>query len=329
MTADRAAAFLADILRQPAMLAALLDAYGEPGGPLATLPRWAPDRGRRVALVGLGSSRYAALDAAAALRARGIAAWAEFAAPDAMVPPATDLVVVAISASGRTAEVVDVVERHRGRSFVIGVTNRPDEPVGRGADVVLPLMAGDERAGISCLTYLATRAVLSLLSECLTGGVPGVAPLRPAIEGLESLANGRSSWLEPAADLLDRAPAIGVVAPVGRLGTAEQAALMFREAPRLPAVAHETGDWSHTAIYTALPGHRVVLLAGSPADPAVVRTVRDRGGRVIAIGDAADADGVVSLMQGHPSSDVVASLAVDLLAATLWARTDASESAPD
>ena len=46
------------------------------------------------------------------------------------------------------------------------------------------------------------------------------------------------------------------------LGLAEQAALMLREAPRLPAVAHETGDWLHTAVYLAFPGHRALMFSG-------------------------------------------------------------------
>ena len=327
MTGDRATAFLEDILDQPAALARLLDAYEAPGGPLDALPRWT-EHAPRVAFVGLGSSRYAALDAAAALRGLGIAAWTDHAALAGSAPPSPGLVLVAVSASGRTAEVVEAVERHRGRSFVVGVTNRPDEPVGRDADVVLPLLAGDERAGISCLTYGATRAVLGLLGDRLVGRPPGIRALRSLIDDLEALAAGRASWLEPAVDLLDRAPAIGVVGPAERLGVAEQAALMLREAPRLPAVASETGEWFHTAIYTALPGYRAVLLAASTPDERLVRTVHDRGGAVLAIGRVADADLVIDLddLDGRSGAVIgaIESMAVGILAATSWARTIAN-----
>ena len=37
---------------------------------------------------------------------------------------------------------------------------------------------------------------------------------------------------------------------------------MLREAPRLPAHAYETGDWLHTGVYLALPGHRVAAVPG-------------------------------------------------------------------
>ena len=55
-------------------------------------------------------------------------------------------------------------------------------------------------------------------------------------------------------------------------------ALMLREGPRLRAAAHETADWLHTGIYTALPGYRALLLSGSPADPEIERVVARRGG---------------------------------------------------
>ncbi len=98
MSADRADALLDDILAGPSALAELLDAYGDPRGPLAGIGA-APGR---VAFVGLGSSRYAALTAAAELRSRGVAAWSEYASSGAPTAPSGDLVVVAVSASGTT-----------------------------------------------------------------------------------------------------------------------------------------------------------------------------------------------------------------------------------
>ena len=116
-----------------------------------------------MAFVGLGSSLFASMDAASALRAGGIPAWAEFASADG-APPADDLVLVAVSASGRTPETVEVARRHHGTSLVIGVTNVPGSPLADASDVVLPLLAGVEAAGISTLTYRATVVVLALLA---------------------------------------------------------------------------------------------------------------------------------------------------------------------
>ena len=100
-------ALSADIERGPAALADLLG--GVLTSPMGRWTRWIDSYavlGRRVAFVGLGSSLFASMDAAFALRAAGVAAWAEFASADG-APPAKDLVLVAVSASGKTREVVD------------------------------------------------------------------------------------------------------------------------------------------------------------------------------------------------------------------------------
>jgi glutamine---fructose-6-phosphate transaminase (isomerizing) len=206
VTTDRAAALLEDVLGEPAMLAGLLDAYGGKAGPLGELP--VLDGPVRVVFAGLGSSRYAALDAAVALQAAGLPAWVEFASADAATPPSRDVVLVAISASGRTPETVAAAERHRGVSLVVAVTNQPATPLAAAGDVVLPLHAGVEASGVSSRTFLATTVVLALLGDRLLGRTPDIAAVRPAVEGLDSVLVGRRAWLATAAELFDGAEAL-------------------------------------------------------------------------------------------------------------------------
>jgi fructoselysine-6-P-deglycase FrlB-like protein len=300
VTTDRVAQFDADIAAGPDALARLLDG-------------WCPvDLGgrRRIAFAGLGSSRYAALVAAARIRAGGGAAWVEHASATAPTPPARELAFVAISASGRTREVVEAADRHRGTSLVVAVTNDPSADLAAHADVVVPLLAGDEASGIACRTFRATVAALAMLS-----GLLQPVDLRPAVEDLARRIDGRQRWLPAMADALDGAPSVDVVAEASLLGLAEQAALMLREAPRLPAVAYETGEWLHTGVYRALPGHRVVLFEGSPADAEVVATVERRGGEVGRFADTG---------KGPMHRALVGSVIGELAAAELWRRADAS-----
>jgi glucosamine--fructose-6-phosphate aminotransferase (isomerizing) len=296
---DRVAALRADLERGPAALADVMDAYLGASSPLDALEP-ASLRGRRVAFVGLGSSLFASMDAAVALRGAGVASWAEYASGDG-APPSSDLVLVAVSASGRTLEVVSVAELHRGSSLVIGVTNVPDSPLAQASDVVLPLIAGEEGAGISTLTYRATVVVLGVLVARFGSASDAARVPAPTLGDLAD--DAVSAW----ADLLDGAPSIDVIGPAARLGAVSQAALMLREAPRLPAHAFETADWLHTAVYLALPGHRAILFPGSPADAEVIDTIRRRGGEVVTL-----------------DPDVfVASATVDRLALELWRRVSA------
>jgi fructoselysine-6-P-deglycase FrlB-like protein len=337
MTADRVELMVADIEASPDALAALLDAYEAEDGPLAGLAETAGLTARpvgRVAFTGLGSSRYASLATAADLRSRGIPAWFEYPSTTSGSAPADDLLFVAVSASGGTAEVVEAARRHRGVSRVVGVTNVPGSALAEAADIVLPLYAGEERSGIATRTYRATLAVLGLLGGRLVEGGgdvvggPSVADLRPCVERLLDVIAGRDTWLLAAAARFDGAPAIDVVADAADLGMAEQAALMLREGPRLPATAHETADWLHTAIYLALPGHRVLMFGGSDADATVIPTIAGRGGETVVVG--APVEGAVQVIPvpeigGVHGRAIVASVVAELLAAELWRRTRASD----
>jgi glucosamine--fructose-6-phosphate aminotransferase (isomerizing) len=308
MNADRVAQFEADIAAGPAALERLLDGWR------------APDLGGRARYVftGLGSSRFAALVVAAALQARGTAAWVEHASSGAPAAPAHDEVLVAISASGRTREVIGAAEAHRGRSLVVAVTNTADSPLAHVADVVVPLEAGEEASGIACRTFRATVVALAMLT-----GVAGRDDLRLAVDAVEAHIDARETWLPPLADALDGAPAIDVLADASLLGLAEQAALLLREAPRLPAHAWDTGDWLHTGVYLALPRHRALLYPGAAADDEVIATIRRRGGEVAIVPQAA-----AHLQAGLVARTVVDSTVGELLAAALWRRTHASDKEP-
>ena len=201
--------------------------------------------------------------------------------------------------------------RHRGRSLVVAVTNDAGSPLAAGADIVVPLLAGIETAGIASRTFRATIAALAILT-----GTPA-GDLRPAVEGLARRISTLEASVSGLADGLDGAPSIDVLAEASMIGLAEQAALMLREAPRLPATAYETGEWLHTGVYLALPGHRALLYPGSAADAEVVATVERRGGVAVP----------VDLPGGPPTSPIVRALidsvVAELVAVELWGRVAA------
>ena len=305
MTADRADLFVDDILGSAPALARLIDA--SPASDRSPLRGF---RRPRIAFTGLGSSRYAALVVAGQLRASGATAWVEYPSTTAGSAPANDLVLVAVSASGRTREVLDAADVHHGRSLVVAVTNDADSPLAARADIVIPLMAGRETAGIASRTFRATVAALAML----TGTPPD--RLRPAIAEVAIRIESAHDWLPPMVELLDGAPAIDVLADASLTGLAEQGALMLREAPRLPATASETSDWLHTGVYLALPGQRTVLYPGSAADAEVIATVDRRGGRTSRI-EPAHGDTLVRA--------IVESVVAELAAAELWRRASATD----
>jgi glutamine---fructose-6-phosphate transaminase (isomerizing) len=315
--------FLRDVLAAPKRLASLLDAYEKRDSSLSALTAQMPSP-RRVAFVGMGSSRFAAVPAAALLRSRGVDAAAEYASTAHRTPPSPETLVVGISASGTTAETIEALSAHRGTSTTVAVTNAPDSDLANAADVVLPLLAGPEEGGVACLTYQATVAVLLLLAGRLADGAPGVADLRRAVQGGAHLRAERGAWLDAVVDLVDRARTVATISPAERLSSALQSALILREGPRVAADAAETGDWLHVDVYLSKrPGYAAFLFAGSRFDAGVLEWSATRKFPVVAVGPPLPRATIEIAYPGADSPFVpilVETGVAELVAAELWKR---------
>ncbi|MEV1240793.1 SIS domain-containing protein [Nonomuraea sp. NPDC049750] len=274
--------YLADLEAKPAALATLADALAA-GGLYEGLPTGV----RRVLFLGMGSSRYAAGVAALRLRAAGIDAYADYASAAASYPAGPETLVVPISATGTSRETLDAVARYAGGpSFMAALTNHPDSALAKAADLVVPMHAGEERGGVSCRTFQHTLALLLALEAHLTGDGRDLADLvRRSAEASADLLDRREEWLPLTLELLDGPDGVYTIAPVERLSSAEQSALMFREGPRRPADACETGDWAHVDVYlTKTLDYRALLFRGSGYEDQAMDWVRQRGSTVVTVG---------------------------------------------
>jgi fructoselysine-6-P-deglycase FrlB-like protein len=314
--------FLEDVLAEPATLAHVLETYDRPGSPLDALAARI-DAARLVVFVGMGSSRFAALTAAAALRARGVAAVAEYASTDAPTAAGHDVLAIGISASGNSEETVEALARHHGISTTVAITNHATGgKLGEVADEVLLLHAGEERGGVACKTFQATLAVLLRAT-----GVPTSA-LAPAVDAQAALLDACGSWLDELLALIADTPAIYTIAPAARISSSLQSALMFREGPRIAADSAETGDWLHVDVYLSkYPNYRALLFGGSRYDAGVMTWARERSSSIVAVGRPIDGTVLHIPFAGadDPLTCALVEVSVaELTAATWWARrTDA------
>ncbi len=313
------AAFLADLERKPETLAHLADVLVE-ARPFAH----ALDDIDEIVFVGMGSSAYAAGVAAARLRHRGLRATSELASSDLLPPPHERQLVVAVSASGSSAETLAATEAYRGRSRVLALTEHEGSPIAQLADVVVPLLAGDEDGGVACRTYQHTlAALLALEAESLGRSGDLTSVLQHAVEATSDLWEHRADWVPQVAGLLDGPDGVYVVAPARRFGSAQQSALMLREGPRRASTACETGDWNHVDVYlTKTLDYRLLLLPGSRSDTELLRWTAERGSTVVVIGADVEAASL-SLRYRHDAEDDVRLLAetsvAELLAQHWWA----------
>jgi glutamine---fructose-6-phosphate transaminase (isomerizing) len=235
-------------------------------------------------------------------------------------------IVVALSQSGQTPDVIEYVTRtRRAGAFTVAVTNDPQSALADAADAVLPLTAGAEHAVAATKTYLNTLAALALFAGELGGRGDAIAA------GIEGVADA----LERELPLLERAAASIAVpfASVGRMfaigrgpefATAREIALKLLETCQIAAEPLTATDLAHGPVAALDSLFPVWAVATDDESLDVVveaaARVREAGATLIASGPAARAiaDAQYYLPVPKPSEPLLAPL-LSVVAGQLFA----------
>ena len=282
--------FLRDILRQPNELRSTLDFLSGTGRRRLDEAASAIREARHVYLTGIGSSWHAALCAEPMFSIGGRPVYLRDAAEllqFATIPP--DAVVIIISRSGRSVEVVHLLTKSRESSAtVIGITNVEDGTLAREAQIPLVIPTPLDHA-ISVNTYITLAAGAGALASATLGSFENALTqslLRTLVETERAMERWQqqvadTAWLVPNAVyyFLARGPG---------LGSCHEARLMWEEGVKSPATAMGTGSFRHGPQEMVAKDMRFgIWLDGQrmrEADLAVARDLRRLGASVMLIG---------------------------------------------
>lgn len=208
-----------------------------------------PQPGERVAMLGCGSSWFVGQAYASLREVRGRGLTDAWSAGDHRLHRGYDR-VVAVTRSGTTSEVVDVLRQWRGKVPTTVLTCLPDSPVGELADVVVPLEV-TERSVVQ--TSSATTA-LAVLRAGLGEDLSPVADLAAAALG------------EDEADLapLRRAEQVTFLGAGWAAALASEAALKLRESAQMWVESHLASEYRHGPVSLSGPGRAVWALGTLP-----------------------------------------------------------------
>jgi fructoselysine-6-P-deglycase FrlB-like protein len=228
--------------------------------------------------VGIGASYATAASAVWVLRGRGIHAW-RLSAGDHPVPfPASDHPIIGISQSGKSTETLAVLQSvSADRRYA--VVNSSPSPVTTLAHQHLSLgNLPDSYA--STIGFTATVAALGMIADAWNEGTIGPdwdrLPARFA-----ALHEALASQIQPIAELFDGATSADFVAAAACAGTAEEAALLFREVARVPSMGTTTRQYLHGQMESA--GGGVHVLFGDDREAEIARSLSAVGHRVILV----------------------------------------------
>ncbi len=286
--------FITEILSQPESLEATLDYYISDEGKkkLAQISELVKKRSyKTLVFTGMGSSYFVSYAASCLLNSLGIQAFAvntnellyyHFSALTERT------LVVCLSQSGESAEIVKLLQKLPPDSYCVGVSNEEKGTLARKAGASLLSKAGVEKM-TSTKTYTAILLVICILGWYLTGewNDEKVSQVRRLISGTSELLNKHKDTIEEELDFLGNIDFLQFIGRGPSYASALQSELMFKEAAKIPASGTMGGEFRHGPMEMIKPGFKSVLfVANGTTYNQSIRMASDIakfGGRVLLI----------------------------------------------
>jgi glutamine---fructose-6-phosphate transaminase (isomerizing) len=213
------------------------------------------------------------------------------AANGQLQPSLRDALVIGISQSGQSPDIVAVLHAaRRDGALSIAITNDADSPLAQAATHVIALGAGEERSVAATKTYTAQLTALAMLSSCWRLGAldPALAALPAAVQA----ALAAEPAARTAAQALAPAERCVVLGRGFHYATAFEAALKIKELTYLLAEPYSSADFKHGPMALIEGGFPVIVVAAGAAFKSEFDALRDllaeRGATVVALHDAAN-----------------------------------------
>jgi glucosamine--fructose-6-phosphate aminotransferase (isomerizing) len=303
--------FIAEIAGQPGALRRAAAALSSQVEALERVAEAAADASTMPVFTGMGSSYFACYPAVIDLSAAGVPSLhldtAELLHFRAGVLDERS-VVVAVSQSGRSAELVRLADRVAGGGpTLISVTNGLDTPLAMGAEISFDTGAGEE-VGPSTMTFAAALVVVAGIGSVLSGERPHEVVGRLGREAEEAagalervLADG--SLPGRLADHIGDRGSVVLLARGPARAAAEMGALTLKEAVGLAAESLEAAQFRHGPLEIAGPGLAAIVIATEPEtrelDLGLARELVDAGAAVVLVTEDDDGpDGAVTVRLG-------------------------------
>jgi glucosamine--fructose-6-phosphate aminotransferase (isomerizing) len=198
-----------------------------------------------------------------------------------------DTLVIAVSQSGRSAEMVSLLGQGGSGATIIGVSNTQDSPLAQKSHVSVLMSAGEE-SSVSCKTYLATLVTLRWLAARLIGNATVDADLANAAALVRQYLAGWRTHVEALTDRLRPVKQMFLAGRGDSLATALTGGLILKESAHFPAEGMSSAAFRHGPFETIAPSILVVVFTGgdrlADRNRKLAADIREAGGDAELVG---------------------------------------------
>jgi glucosamine--fructose-6-phosphate aminotransferase (isomerizing) len=207
-------------------------------------------------------------------------------------PRLADTLVIGISQSGQSPDIVTVVAKGRRQgALTLAITNDLRSPLATGAEYGLDLHAGPERSVAATKTYTASLTALAMLAASLAEDTDRLAELDGLPEAVAQTLT-LDKMAQATANRWRFADRCVVVGRGYNYATAYEVALKLKELTYIVAEPYSPADFLHGPVAMVERDFPALVIAPSGATLANVRALasdlRDAGAELLVISDAPD-----------------------------------------
>ena len=176
-------------------------------------------------------------------------------------PKLKNALVVGISQSGQSPDIVSVLEEGRKQgSPTLAITNEPNSPLASAADFVLDIQAGPEKAVAATKTYTTELMTIAMLSVAMNGSKEDWKDLGQVSKWMKQTLR-QNDLIEQAAQRYRYMRQCVVLGRGFNYATAFEWALKLKELTYVEAEPYSSADFQHGPIAMVERGFPVMVIA--------------------------------------------------------------------
>ena len=260
--------FLSEILEQPKSLELTLEYYSGSIGEnrLKKIERLIlKENFQQIIFTGMGSSYFTSYAASCLFNSLGINAFAVNTSEliyyhSSLLNEKT--LVVCISQSGESFEVVKFLELIPKDIFCIGITNEEESSLSRKSLASVLSVAGKEEM-TSTKTYTSITLIMYIIAWYLKGmwGKEKISEIKKLTTDVKELLSNYKTLIDDELNFFGEVDFMQFIGRGPSFSTALQSELMFKEAAKIPAAGTLGGEFRHGPMEMVMPGFNSILFA--------------------------------------------------------------------
>ncbi len=245
----------------------------------------------KIIFTGMGSSHSACYGASIILNQNGFVSLVKSASQ--LLHYEMNLInertlLVMVSQSGESGEIVSLISKLSPKCPVVAITNNPQSTLGKRGNYTFLLQVADEES-VSTRTYLSSLILLDLIAKSLVKQLDDVTihQFIKAFDNMEQFLSGYAETMQKLGDFLKFPPYLCLLGRGYAHSTIHAGALFIKEAVKYPSISLDSGEFRHGPFEMVDGDFTGIIIAPEGLTYDISRklalNITDKGGKVLFI----------------------------------------------